>query len=114
GQPAVAALLPSVPVPAGATRASFQVSTAPVPSDTLVTLKASIGGVTQSAEVTVQPLLLSSLTLSDTSICGGTPVTGTVTLSCVAPPGGTTVSLSSNDAAAVVPATVLVPSGQTS
>lgn len=55
-----------------------------------------------------------SVTLSQSSVAGGNPVTGTVTLSGAAPNGGAAVVLSSNSAAAVVPANVIVPAGSSS
>jgi hypothetical protein len=58
---------------------------------------------------------LSSLGLSPTSVTGGSPSTGTVTLSAAAPSGGQVVSLASNTpSAASVPSTVTVPAGTTS
>src|SRR4029077_11665986 len=61
-------------------------------------------------------LALSSLTLSPTSVIGGTQSsTGTVTLSGPAPSGGAQVALSSsNTAAARVPSSVTVAAGGTS
>jgi hypothetical protein len=56
--------------------------------------------------------VLSSLALNPTSVNGGSPSTGTVTLSGPAPAGGTVVSLSSsNTSAATVPASVTIPAG---
>lgn len=58
---------------------------------------------------------LSSLTLSQSRVVGGTPVTGTATLTSVAPSGGLVVSLSSdNTTAATVPASVTVAAGSSS
>jgi hypothetical protein len=58
---------------------------------------------------------LSSVVLNPTSVTGGSPSTGTVTLSGPAPSGGAAVSLSSdNTAAATVPASVTVSYGATS
>lgn len=58
---------------------------------------------------------LSALTLSQTRVVGGTPVTGTVTLTSAAGSGGVVVTLSSdNPTAATVPASVTVPAGTTS
>lgn len=58
---------------------------------------------------------LSSVTLSQTNVVGGNPVTGTVTLSGAAPAGGFAVSLtSSNPGIAGVPAAVTVPQGASS
>ncbi len=56
-----------------------------------------------------------SVSLSPNSIGSGSTSTGTVTLNCPSPYGGTVVSLSSsNTAAATVPSSVTVPAGQTS
>jgi hypothetical protein len=65
---------------------------------------------------TAQAVSLTSLTLSPTSVVGGTQSsTGTVTLSGPAPAGGTVVTLSSsNTAVARVPASVTVAAGATS
>ena len=58
---------------------------------------------------------LSSIALSATDVLGGTPVTGTATLTASAPSGGLVVALSSdNPAAATVPASVTVPAGSLS
>jgi hypothetical protein len=111
----------SVTVPAGATNATFTVSTSAVTASTAVTISAAYGGVTRTASITVAPapppaVTLSSLTLSPTSVIGGTQSsTGTVTLSGPAPSGGALVTLSSsNTAAARVPSSVTVAAGATS
>jgi hypothetical protein len=57
---------------------------------------------------------LYSMSLSPTSVNGGSPSTGTVTLSGAAPSGGAVVSLSSSASAATVPANVTVAAGATS
>jgi hypothetical protein len=56
---------------------------------------------------------LSSLSVNPASVTGGTAATGTVTLSGAAPSGGVSVSLSSNNASATVPASVTVAAGST-
>jgi chitodextrinase len=70
----------------------------------------------QPASATTQPLgLVNALVLSATSVKAGTQPfpTGTVTISSVAPLGGTVVNLlSSKPAVAGVPATCVVPPGQ--
>jgi hypothetical protein len=108
----------SVTVPAGATSATFAVTTSAVATSTTVTLSASYGsGTPQTASLTVIPPIPSSLALSLTSVTGGTPSTGTVTLNGPAPSGGAVVSLSSNNpAVASVPqsGSVTVPAGATS
>jgi hypothetical protein len=77
----------------------------------------SVGSVTSNAAtltVTAPLPTVSSLTLSPTSVIGGTSSTGTVTLSGPAPTGGAQVALSSNNGAASVPSSVIVPEGATS
>jgi hypothetical protein len=55
---------------------------------------------------------LASVGVNPTDVIGGDSATGTVTLSALAPAGGFTVSLSSdNTAAATVPPSVVVPAG---
>jgi uncharacterized repeat protein (TIGR03803 family) len=54
---------------------------------------------------------LVSLTLNPSSVVGGKSTIGTVMLSWAAPPGGASVSLSSDSALAAVPATLTVPAG---
>jgi len=72
------------------------------------------GGVSNAAGFDVLPVL-TSLTLTPSSVIGGTGSTGRVTLNGPAPAGGAVVSLASdNTAAATVPASVTVPSGSTS
>src|SRR6266446_4620184 len=116
-----AASLPSsVAVPAGATTATFTVSTSPVAASTTVAISAAYGGVTKTASLTVTPASpaapsLSSLTLNPTSVIGGAQSsTGTVTLNGPAPAGGAQVALSSNNGATSVPSSVAVPAGATS
>src|SRR3989441_7543226 len=60
------------------------------------------------------PLPLSSVTLNPTSVVGGNPSTGTVTLTAPASAGGAVVTLVSTGAVASVPASVTVPAGATS
>jgi hypothetical protein len=58
---------------------------------------------------------LLSLSLSETAVTGGTSLVGTVTLTEAAPAGGAEVALSSsNQWNAAVPASVVVPEGETS
>jgi len=105
---------PSVTVPAGATTATFTVTTTPIGA--LAT--ANISGTyatTRSSPLTINPPSLTSVTLNPTTVIGGNPSTGTVNLSGAAPPGGATVLLSSsNTTVAQVPPSVTVSSGATS
>jgi hypothetical protein len=67
-----------------------------------------------SLTVYTPPASTNSLSVSPTAVSGGQSATGTVTLANAAPAGGTSVPLSSNNAAATVPASVTVPAGATS
>lgn len=104
------------------TAGSFSINTEPPATSTEVTISATGAGVTISTTLTVHPVggptggaSISTLALDPTSVTGGDPSTGTVTLSAAAPAGGAVVSLSSgNTAAATVPASVTVPAGGTS
>lgn len=120
--PATARVNNSVMIATGMTTGGFNIFTSMVSVSTPVTISVTGGGVTRSATLTVNPAgtpppssTLSALTVNPTSVTGGNPSTGTVTLSSVAPAGGTVVSLSSNQpGAASVPASVTVPAGVTS
>jgi thermitase len=116
--PSVASVPSSVTVPQGQTSANFTVTTTPVTSQTNVTITASAQGVIRQATLTVTPqpsVTLQSLTISPSSVWGGSNATGTVTLTGPAPAGGAVVQLrSSNTSAATVPSSVTVPAGQTS
>ena len=107
-----------VTVGAGLGSATFAITTSSVAVQTLTTLSASYDGVTKTATFTVNPApppALAALTLNPTTVIGGAPVTGTVTLTAAAPSGGVTVVLSrSNRALASLPAHVVVPAGQMS
>lgn len=59
------------------------------------------------------PSSLSSVTLSPSTVTGGSTATGTVRLSAAAPSGGFAVALSSSSGTATVPASVTVPAGAT-
>jgi len=101
-------------VAAGATTGTFQVSTSAVASTTPATITATYG-VAKTAVLTVNaPTVASPLTLAQSTVTGGTSTTGTVTLTGPAATGGDTVTLSSDNAAAQVPASVSVLAGQTS
>src|SRR3989454_324616 len=115
----VARVPSSVTVAAGARSATFTVSTSAVTASTTVSISGTYGGVTRSASLTVTPApppapTLSSLTLNPANVFGGQSSTGTVTLTGLAPAGGAQVFLSSNNGAARVPSSVIVPAGASS
>jgi hypothetical protein len=113
--PSVAGVPTSITVPAGATKGTFSVTTAPVSSSTPITITAGSGDSMKSATLTVTAPTLSSLSLSPGSVVGGASSTGTVKLTGDAPSDGIYVSLSSSDSSvAGVPSNVTVPSGASS
>jgi hypothetical protein len=115
--PAVASVPEFATVSASTTLGRFDITTGPVDAPTNVTISVTGRGVTRSATLTVSPSLpaLTGLSVNPSSVSGGTPSTGTVTLGSAAPSGGATVSLGSNlPGSASVPATVTVPAGATS
>lgn len=103
-----------ITVPAGATSASFSVSTLTVASDTVATIIGSFGTATRTATLTVRREPLVSLAVSPVSVIGGGSAIGTVTLASPAPAGGTVVALSDVSEVTSVPPSVTVPAGATS
>jgi hypothetical protein len=100
----------SVTVQQGNRSAAFTINTSASPQvtlDTPVTITAS--GVGQNT-LTVSPLLGGQF-ISPNSIIGGAPTTGLLVLNAPAPVGGATVSLSDNNPAVIVPASVTIPQG---
>jgi len=100
-------------IAAGATTATFTINTSPVILTSGVSITASYSGLTLTQGLTLQPLL-QSLSLSPTTVTGGTSVTGTVHLNGNAPAGGVTISLASDNAAATVPSTLPIAAGANS
>jgi hypothetical protein len=114
GNTSVATVPVSVTVPAGQTRASFSITTRPVASQTQVTIMARLGNSSRQVTLTVLPPSIQSLSISPSTVRGGSNATGIVTLNAPAPPGGAVVPLrSSNSTVATVPASVTIPAGQT-
>jgi uncharacterized protein (TIGR03790 family) len=109
----------SVTIPGGSDRASFVIASATVTQYDLIAPRVVVdAGPTYGQAVnslTLYPMLYSQVRLSQTSVKGGTPVTGTVFLLDRAPIAGVIVNLvSSNPTAASVPATVTVAAGSNS
>lgn len=106
----------NVTVAPGASTASFTVTTTPVTTSQSTIIRAAHGTESRAFTLSVTPEAsgpaVTSVTLNEDSVVGGTPVTGTVRLDSAAPSGGTTVFLSSdNTAAATVPPSVAVAAG---
>lgn len=112
--PATATVPASVDLTQGVSSTSFTISTSQVMAPIAVTIWASAGGTAQAANLTVQPATIVGLTLQPAAIIGSTPVNGAVTINAPAPAGGASVALASDNPAASVPASVIVPAGATS
>jgi hypothetical protein len=113
--PALAAVPSSVTIPQGASSATFPITTQPVTTKTSVTILASRSWTLRQTLELLAPGALADLTLNPTTVTGGNPSTGTITLTSAAPAGGVPVALSSHDTTvATVPASVTVPAGATS
>ena len=108
----LAATVPAtVVVPAGATSVNFAITTHGIAKATTVVLKAvtyPTPAVTKNLLVKVASFL--SFTFSPSTVQGGTPTTGTVTLDGEAPPAGYVITLTSPYPLVLsVPASVTVP-----
>jgi hypothetical protein len=95
----------------GASVGTFTVKTVQVYSPTSATIKATFAGVSKTTGLTINPVEPVSLTLSPTSVKGGTSSHGTLTINGPAPSAGVTIPLSSTSTHAKVPATVHFSSG---
>jgi len=112
--PSTLALPASITIPAGNSSTQFSVTAASPAVTTNVNLTASAGIASKTTIVNVVPSgnRLASLTLSSSTIQGGTSLNGTVTLGANAPTGGAVVMLASaNTNIAGVPVSVIVPEG---
>jgi len=101
----------TIAIAAGTTIGTLTATTAPVSSDTPVSLSASLGSVTKTASVVVKAPVLSSLIASPTSVQNGKAVTFKVILGSAAPTGGLAVSLSGGSTILPIPASITVPAG---
>ncbi len=104
----------TVAVAAGQTTASFTASTGAVGSTTTAQITASAGGASATGALTVNPVLVASLSVSPATVAGGSATQGTVTLASPGIGTGAVVALSSSDGSAQVPASVTVAPGATS
>ncbi|HEX8090146.1 MAG TPA: hypothetical protein VF762_14900, partial [Blastocatellia bacterium] len=110
----------AVPVPATITMPGntawmqFQVQAEQVTAPTPMTLTATINSGSASAQFTLQPPSLKSLTISPGTISGGGQPQGIVMLNGQAPAGGAFVSLSSNSPFVSPPLSVTVAPGSAS
>jgi len=108
----VATVPASVTIPHRHFEAEVTVHTTSVATATPVTLTATLGATDMDATLTVGPLELAGVAVDPSTIPGGKTATGFVELDGPAPSGGWVVALSSDNAAAQVPATVTVEAGR--
>jgi surface antigen len=105
----------SFTVPAGQTSASFSNQTGNVASTTSVTVTASYNGTSKVAQVGINPVIVSSLSISPTTVTSDSTATLTIQLNESAPAAGALVTLNSNNTRAFpVPSSFTVAAGQTS
>ena len=103
---------PSVTVASGATTATFNATAAlSIASKQSATVTAKYGASSETAVITVQAPLVSSLVCKPSSL--GQAAVGTCTVTLNAPTGGVTVTLTSNNALLTVPASVNVSANAT-
>jgi hypothetical protein len=108
-------LTSTVTIPAGASSATFSISTAAVAASTPVNIGAAWNSVAQNAALTlVAPYSLTALSIDPASQFGGFTAQGTISLSGPADSAATVFLSSSNAALASVPVSVTVPAGSTS
>jgi probable HAF family extracellular repeat protein len=105
----------AITIPGGASSQTFTVTTKTVTTNVGGTVTVSYAGVSKALPFTVRPIRVKSLTLTPNPVAGGSTSTGSLVLECPAPPGGTTVALSSSNGAVAVPAvtTIAIPAGAT-
>ena len=101
----------TITMPGNAAWTQFQVQAGQVTAPTPVTLTATLNSASASAQFTLQPPSLKSLTISPATISGGAQPQGIVMLNGQAPAGGAVVSLSSNSPSVSPPASVTVAPG---
>lgn len=106
----------TVTIPSGSTNASFTITTSLVATTQNVTIFADRDGAgpipALSAGLEIREATF-TLEVNPSAVPGGSIATGTITLDEAAPTGGITLSLSSTDANAQVPAEVTVEAGET-
>jgi trimeric autotransporter adhesin len=103
----------SVMVAAGTTSANFSATAAAsIPTNQSATMTATYGGAAKSATISLMaPVLVSGVTCNPTSLGQSAVSTCTITLNQAARTGGSSVTISSNNALLTVPASVLVAAG---
>ena len=111
---AVANVPASVTVPEGQSSALFDITTTDGADDATPSISATLGSTVRSNTLTVLGARPYRLTISPSTVIGGTNTTGTVTLNRTSAVDVTIALASNTPSAASVPASVVVPAGQLS
>ncbi len=110
--PATGFAVPTAQINAGSLSTTFNIITATVTSSRVSNITVTGQGVSRTAAVTVLAPALQAVSMSPPQVRGGQSSTGTVTLTGRAPAGGIVVTLQAGAGIVQVPASVLVPAGQ--
>ena len=116
GDPSMATVPAQVPwnLSSGCVLGAIPVTVPATASTGLVTITATVEGVSAQASLAVLPSVLTGFTVRPSIATSGAACVGTITLDSPAPPGGGAYSLQSSDPLAItLPGTVLVPAGST-
>lgn len=111
---AFAGIAPTLNVPTGASQATMSIDLEPTSVRRAVAIEGEFNGTKRKAVFYIEPPVAASLTLFPTSTKGGKVVNATGRLNGIAPTAGITATLSSDRAAAPVPASLTFSSGQIS
>ena len=101
----------TVTMPANTAWMQFQLTAGQVTAQTPVTITASLNSGSASAQLTVMPPTLKSLSISPTTFNGGIQVQAIATLNGVAPANGAAINFTSSSPAVQVPAVETVTAG---
>ena len=101
----------SVVIPANGISATIPISVDQTLVPSTKTITATVNGVSTVLTLSIVPPRPSSVVIAPSSVTGGAGATGTVNIIGVAPAGGLTVNLSSNNASGQSAASVVVPAG---
>lgn len=104
----------TVNVPANTAWTQFQIQAGQPTATTPVTITATLNSGSATAQVNVLPPSIKSYTINTSSISGGAQTGSIVMLNGLAPAGGAVINLTSDSAAAQVPASVTIPAGSAS
>jgi hypothetical protein len=109
-----ALVVPTIFIPAGSDRTNFSISTQPVARIVNATIQAGVAmpqSIVRTANLVISPPAVRSVSISPSSVFGGSTTTATVTLTGPAPPPGFQVRIASSSASVVLAGTDTIPTG---